>query len=89
MITDFGTNGSLTEIFMHHMPKITHDNLEYINALNEIISIMVLSQRGKTALIDQAIFTNLAQYLIDLYEKKLDNSIFLSANNQININTQH
>jgi len=43
MITDFGTNGSLTEIFMHHMPKITHDNLEYINALNEIISIMVLS----------------------------------------------
>ena len=42
VITDFGSNGSLTEIFMHHMPRITLDNLEYINALNEIISIMVL-----------------------------------------------
>ena len=23
IITDFGSNGSLTEIFMHHIPKIT------------------------------------------------------------------
>lgn len=52
IITDFGSNGSLTEIFMHHLSKITLDNLEYINSVNEIISIMVLSHRGKTALID-------------------------------------